>query len=179
MFASANDFKTSFSDRDDEGKAEVKWDDAVTIVGMIVNGWPGGEWDEARLESYANDLLSFDAELTTKAVIRARKKLIHRPSIAELIEFIQIERRLTQREQADFVSVEKIPKPLWVERWGRARAAGDWRPFPEQLHAMDMLARRSPLDYRAYAPPECPVTDASAWVQPSEYLDESLPEMKL
>lgn len=156
----------------------MKRDDAIVIVTMVINGWPGPAWDAGRLEAYIEDLVSFDAELTTKAVIRARRTLKWRPSIAELIEFIQIERRLTEREQAEFIQPEKIPKPLWVLRWERARASGDERPFPEQMHSLDMMARASPENYRAYAPPECPVTDRSAWIQPDEYLEET-PKPKL
>lgn len=149
-------------------------DDAITIVSMIVHSWPGQDWDALTMEAYVEAIMPLDAELTTKAVARAVNQLKFRPKVAELREFVAIERRakLSPREQADYMPVEKPPKPLWVERWERARAADDQRPFPEQSHAMAILARQSRENYRVYAPPAAPITDASVWVQPAEYLEE-------
>lgn len=146
-------------------------DDAITIVGMVANGWPGPTWETARLEAYVDAILPWDAEVTTQAVVRARNTLKYRPSISELREFVQIERRLSEPDEARFVLPDKPVKPAWVERWERARAADDWRPFPEQLQGMDTLARRDPDNYSTYAPPEAPFTDDSVWVQPDEYLE--------
>ncbi len=149
-------------------------DDAITIVSMIVHSWPGQDWDALTMEAYCEAIMPLDAELTTRAVARAVNVLKFRPKVAELREFIAIERRqrLSPREEADLVKVEKIPQPLWVQRWERARAAGDMRPFPEQSHAMEMMSRQSPENRRAYAPPTAPITDASVWVQPAEWLEE-------
>lgn len=146
-------------------------EDAITIVEMIVSGWPGPPWETPRLEAYVDSLLPLDAEVTTKAVVRARNKLKYRPSISELREFIQIERRLDQTEEARYVLPDKPDKPAWVARWERARAADDWRPFPEQMQGMDTLARRDPDNFGTYAPPEAPVTDRTVWVQDDEYLE--------
>jgi hypothetical protein len=145
-------------------------DDAITIVSMIVNGWPGPAWDADRLEAYVQAIMGLPADVTTRAVARAQKKLEFRPSVAALMEYVQIERRLSEREVAEFVVPEKIPKPTWVERWERARAVGDQRPFPEQIPGMDALARISPENYAAYAPPEVPISDREVWVQGDEYL---------
>ena len=150
----------------------MTYDDAVTIVGMIANSFPGPVWEEARLSAYVEALLPMDAEVTTKAVVRAVNTLKYRPSIAEIRELARLERALTPREEAELILPDKT-KPLWVQRWERARAAGDQRPFPEQQHALDMLARRSPEDYRVYAPPAYPFTDPTFWIQGDEYLDPS------
>lgn len=145
-------------------------DDAITIVSLIVNGWPGPAWDADRLEAYVQAIMGLPADVTTRAVVRAQKKLEFRPSVAALMEYVQIERRLADADEARFIDPEKIPKPLWVERWERARAEGDWRPFPEQIPGMDALARVSPEDYAAYAPPEVPISNREVWVQGDEYL---------
>lgn len=147
-------------------------DDAVTIVQMIVYGWPGAAWETERLEAYVEAILPWDAKITTHALARARNTLKYRPAISELREFVQIERRLSETEEAHYILPEKPEKPAWVIRWERARAAGDWRPFPEQITGMDTLARRDPDNYSTYAPPETPFSDSSVWVQPDEYQGE-------
>lgn len=156
-------------------------EDSITIVSMIANSWPGQAWEADRLEAYVNAIITWDAEITTRAVARSVNKLKYRPSVAELLEFVQIERRavMSVQEEAELVRTEKPLKPLWVERWERARAAGDMRPFPEQRAAMDILSRASPEDFKAYAPPQAPLSDASAWVQGGEFLDPSLPRYAL
>jgi hypothetical protein len=156
-------------------------DDAITIVSMIANSWPGAAWEADRLEAYVNAISSWDAETTTRAVARAVNKLKYRPSVAELLEFVQIERRskMSLEEEAALVMPDKQPRPLWVERWSRARAAGDFRLFPEQAAAMDILSRRSPEDFKAYRVPSEPFSDTSIWVEPDSWLDDTLPSLKL
>ena len=147
-------------------------DEAITVVGMIVNSWPGPAWEADRLSAYVAAIEPLDAAITTRAVGRAVNELKYRPSIAELREFVRIERALSEPEESRFVLPDKPPKPLWVDRWERARAAGDLRPFPEQITALDSLARQGALDYAAYRPPEAPVSDREHWVQPDEYLPD-------
>jgi hypothetical protein len=109
----------------------VTRDDAVTIVSMIVHGWPGPNWEPERLEAYVDAIMPLDAAITSRAVGQARNKLKYRPSIAELREFIQIERRLSESEESNFIPWDKLKMPEWVKRWKRAHEAGDMRPFPE------------------------------------------------
>lgn len=149
-------------------------DDAVTIVAMIVNSWPGPDWEEERLGAYVGHLLPLDARNTTLAVEKAVKKLRYRPSISELMEFVRIVERdqIPDGELYSYMPIIKMAKPEWVKRWERARAAGDMRPFPEQVHGLTALARIDEAHYRVYAPPEAPLDDAEQWVQPYEYLDD-------
>jgi hypothetical protein len=113
-------------------------DDAVTIVAMIVHGWPGAPWEQERMESYVQDLMPLDAEITTHALARARNTLKYRPSIAELKEFIQLVRReraaAKPPQPVDEVQFAKAI-PAFVRRWVVARflvSPPDMRPFPEQ-----------------------------------------------
>jgi hypothetical protein len=145
-------------------------DDAVTITAMVVNSWPGPVWEVERMEAYIDALLPLDAAVTTNAVARAVSQLKYRPSIAELREFVRIERSLSAEEEIRFMPSEMPLKPTWVERWERARAAGDVRPFPEQMTGMDQIARQSPEHYAVYTPPRFPLDDAEHWVQGDEYL---------
>lgn len=151
----------------------MKRDEAVTIVAMIVNSWPGPDWDTDRLEAYVERLLPLDARNTTLAVERAVRKLRFRPAIADLLEFVRIIEReqIPDGELIGYMPLERIAKPHWVLRWERARAAGDFRPFPEQAHALTQLARVDAAHYAAYAPPEAPITDPSHWVQEHEYVE--------
>lgn len=144
--------------------------EAIEVVEMVVNSWPGPAWEADRLEAYVNAIISLDAAVTVRALSHAVQKLKYRPSVAELREFVQIERRLSDDQVLEYILPEKPFRPDWVHRWYRARAAGDWRPFPEQLNALDVLARQSPEHYRVYAPPEAPLTDPEFWIQEGEYL---------
>lgn len=110
-------------------------DDALTITGMIASGWPGQVWEADRLAAYAKGLESLDAELTTQAVLRAQREVKYRPSVAELIEFVQIERRLSEPEQA--MERRELPQPSkcppWVLGWIVARVRhNDFRTWAEQ-----------------------------------------------
>lgn len=146
-------------------------DEAIEIVGMIVNSWPGPAWEAGRLEAYVTAIVPLDPAVTTLAVARAVKVLKYRPSIAELREFVRIERALSEEEEVRYMPVESPGKPAWVERWERARAAGDFRCFPEQINALDTLARQGVENYKVYAPPTTPISDATEWVQAHEYTD--------
>jgi hypothetical protein len=140
---------------------------------MIVNSWPGSEWEDEKLAAYVGHLMPLDARNVTLAVGKAVKKLKYRPSIAELLEFVRIVEResIPDGEVIGYMPLVKIPKPHWVLRWERARAAGDMRPFPEQLHALTALSRVDESHYAAYAPPDAPITDRAVWVQEDEYLE--------
>ena len=78
---------------------------------------------------------------------------------------------MSESDEARLILPDKTMKPPWVQRWERARAAGDHRPFPEQIAALDALGRQDPEHYRIYRPPSQPVSDREFWVQPDEYLE--------
>ena len=133
--------------------------EAITIVEMLVHGWPGGVWEQPRMEAYVTALLAFEAKPTTAAVLRAQSSLRYRPSIAELREFIRIEQRLQEPDEAEERRTrvpEQPGRPEWVNRWDRARANNDWRPFPEQC---EYVGSSESFENR------------EAWVQLDEYLD--------
>lgn len=132
-------------------------DEAVTVVGMIAHGWPGADWGEERLAAYVEAILSLDAGLATAAVLRAQKVLRYRPSIAELREFIAVERRLAEPDDpSPRRPAQTQVRPAWTVRWARARLNRDYRSFPEQCE---------------YAGLPQPFTDRSVWVQEDEYLE--------
>ena len=150
-------------------------DDAVTIVAMIVHGWPGAAWETERMESYVNDLLPLDAALTTHALARARNTLKYRPSIAELKEFYAIERRKQAMQETERIKAQldevpnKLPIQDWVKRWLVARflvAPPDMRPLPEQHPYSE---GRLPTGETEWMPPDlyaeeaARVSDAQVW----------------
>lgn len=134
-------------------------DEAITIVGMVANGWPGGAWDADRMGLYVEAIMPLDAAQTTRALLRAQQTLRYRPSVAELREFVHIEQRLAEPDDPSPRRPEErsTKRPFWTVRWGRARASNDWRHFPEQCE---------------YVAAQEPFTDRAVWVQPDEYLDE-------
>jgi hypothetical protein len=153
----------------------VTRDESLTCVEVILAGWPGNPWSVDQIDSYARAIEGQHFFTTRKAIESAQRSLKFRPPVAELLEFIRIQRSLSEGEQARLIEPEKVPRPEWVKRWERARAAKDARLFPEQMRGMDELARRSPEDFKVYSLPEVPITDAEYWVQIGEYEDESLP----
>lgn len=144
---------------------------SLLIVERIINLFPGPTWEVAKLDAYATAIGGLDADVTMRAVERAVREIKFRPSIAELLEFVRIERAISGREEAVYITPEHTPLPMWVQRWQRARARGDMRFFPEQMTAADSLARVDPMNYKAYRPPASPVTDADDWVQQDEYME--------
>lgn len=138
---------------------------------MVLNSWPGPAWEAERLQAYVIAVEPLDAEIAVKAVARAVQVLKFRPTVAELREFVRIERSMSQREVAEYVKPEKPERPEWVIRWERARACGDWRAFPEQMSGMDAMARTTPENFSAYSAPNAPIFDREYWVQPDEYLE--------
>ena len=110
-------------------------DESLTIVAMIASGWPGAAWDAPRLDSYAKGIESMDALLTTQAVLRAQREVKYRPSVAELREFVSIERRLSEKDEPQ--ERRTLPPggkcPAWVMGWCVARYRyGDMRVWAEQ-----------------------------------------------
>jgi len=96
------------------------------------------------------------------------------------------ERRLELAMQAiaDYRhQAEEDSLPEWVGRWKRARARGDGRLFPEQAegirqlhdaHLLEQTVARNGVPAsgyeREYALLDRPLSDASVWVQPEEYV---------
>lgn len=146
-------------------------DDAVTIVAMIVYGWPGAAWEAERMESYVQDLLPLDAALTTHALARARNTLKYRPSIAELKEFYGIERRKQEMAQSDRIRAELDEAPTgeippWVKRWLVARwlvVPPDMRPMKEQYPPGFPEDGTEWLPDDLYVEEAAKVTDAQVW----------------
>ncbi len=145
-------------------------DDAVTIVAMITHGWPGPVWEKERLEAYVEGILPWDAELTAKALARARNSLKYRPSIAELREFVQMERREQEAATAKpFVPEPQGGIPMFVKRWVVARfltSPPDMRPFREQhphAHGHLPVGASEWMPENLYAERAATVTDAQVW----------------
>jgi hypothetical protein len=75
--------------------------------------------------------------------------------------------------RASALPTARHPEPEWVRRWRRARAAGDFRHFPEQAdvgyaHAQESgrtkpFAGVAELELGSFR-------DRDVWVQPDEYL---------
>ena len=143
-------------------------EEALKIVEMVSSAWAGNTWHLEQMDSFARAIEELDAEFTTKAVLRAQKELRFRPAVAELREYVRIERQVAQRQDWRNQPAEKEPMPEWVKQWKRARAVGDFRPFPEQA-----LAFRE----QGHAVPDTPYFDRDAWVQEDEHLQGPLPRI--
>lgn len=124
-------------------------DDALTIVGMIVSAWPGADWDADRMDAYAHAIEPWDAVLTTRAVAAAVQAVKFRPSVAELREYVNIERRLSEPDSPR-PELPSIEMPRWVKGWFVARFRhDDWRAWPEQHSGFTRLQAENPRD-RSY-----------------------------
>lgn len=139
----------------------MKRTEAITIVEMLLNGWPSSRaWTEGEMSNYASAIEDLDPAIVTKAAIRAQREMRHRPSVAELREYARIEARAAESwREAPEVSV---PAPQWALQWARARSNDDMRLLPEQALALREMGWETPDE---------PLTDRSVWVQPDEYLE--------
>lgn len=108
-------------------------EESITIVAMIANSWPGAAWEAERLDAYAQALIGYDAALTTRAVALAVKELKYRPSVAELREFIHIERALSAPVSQHEQPARPGRLPRWVTGWLISRVQyKDFRVWAEQ-----------------------------------------------
>ncbi len=138
---------------------------------MVIRSWPGGRlWTAEEMDAYATGLMWMSAEHAVNAVAAAQQRLTHRPAVAELREFYDIERAKHRAKQER--PATPLPKrervPLWVRRWVAARYLHamfgkevDMRRFPEQQdrHSpdMDMMPPDAWLDEAEH------VTDDRVW----------------
>jgi len=134
-------------------------DESVTIVAMVASAWSQA-WALDEMESYARGILEADAEIVTLAVLRAQRELVFRPSVAEILDYARVERRLRNEADPHNIMPEKTPRPEWVLRWNRARAAGDMRPFPWQGNAIRDQGGKVP---------DTLIDDRDDWIQDDEY----------
>lgn len=109
-------------------------DESLTIVGMVLNTWPGGtRWTEQEMDAYARGIQHLNAAHATNAVARASRELKYRPSIAELSEFERIERKLAEPEHREQSPTRSTTIPAWVQVWTWLRwTVDDWRLLPQQ-----------------------------------------------
>ncbi len=109
-------------------------DESLTIVGMVLNTWPGGtRWTEQEMDAYARGIQHLNAAHATNAVARASRELKYRPSIAELSEFERIERKLAEPEHREQPPPRSTTIPDWVQVWTWMRwTRDDGRTLPQQ-----------------------------------------------
>lgn len=128
---------------------------------------------------WRGELIGYDADLATRAVVKLARRPLPggraRPNIADVrAALLELGRReVVEREAWHALPPGPLPKPAWVSRWERARAAGDFRIFPEQVPGYLDHQKDDPLDERAYALPTSPQDDATDWVQPHEYAESA------
>lgn len=149
----------------------MNYADAFDVTEMVLRSWPGGRvWTAEEMEAYAKGLMWMDAEIATHAVAAAQQKVPHRPHVAELREFYDLERakRRATIERTPEPPPRKEKVPLWVRRWVAARYLykrfgkdQDLRSFPEQQQFMDPYAEVMPAD--AWLAEAEHVTDAQVW----------------
>lgn len=142
--------------------------EAQELVRMVESNWMC-DFGERGRELWRKLLEPYDAELATRAIAELAKMPLPgnraRPTVADLRGVIVRLRRIEYDTSAwrEGLPSGPLARPEWVSRWTRARAAGDHRPFPEQVPGF----REIPVAL----PPE-PVTDRDVWVQADEYLEQ-------
>lgn len=111
-------------------------DDSITITGMIAARWPGSHWSVASLEAYASSIVGWDAELTTKAVLRAVNDCEFYPKVSVLREFYRMEKRRAESDSPIERMLNDTPSqlmPAWIKGYVVSRVRyQDMRVWPEQ-----------------------------------------------
>ena len=132
--------------------------EADTLIDMIANHW-SMEIHEAR-PMWRGYLLGQDAEVVTRAITQLAKTLERRPRIADV-------KSMVAKIKADLRPSLPLPprtdehEPPWVSSWRKAREAGDFRYFVEQIPAL-----AEDEDETHPVPDEL---DKGQWVQVGEY----------
>jgi len=153
------------------------------LVRMIEANWQMRLSRESR-DAWREALMAFEPELATQAIALLARRHAERPSVAEVRSAILSARR-DQLQAASLWQAwlpEQAPRPEWVTRWERARAAGDFRIFPEQIPGYIQMQEGKPIrddevvsqselevSRATYALPAT-VDDRGEWVQPDEYV---------
>lgn len=127
-------------------------DESLTIVEMIVSGWPDAKpLDRDEIDMYARAIQDLDAGLATHAVLRAVKDTPYRLKVAELRERVRVEKRKLAAELPPIEQSEGRPLPFWVKRWICARMLyasfgkeRDMRRMPEQGQFGDLTQEMMP-----------------------------------
>jgi len=145
---------------------------------MCENNWRL-KLDASVRELWRDSLTPYDPELGTRVVIQLANTE-ERLTLPVLRSALLRARRAQIDDDAwRGLLPDKRPKPEWVLRWERARAAGDERIFPEQIPGYLQMQRCEPREagddvfienLEAYALPLTPVDDRRDWVQEDEYL---------
>jgi hypothetical protein len=129
----------------------VKREEAIDIVAMIAANWPSNNWSVASMEAYSRAIEPLDADITTRAVIRAVNELEFYPKVSVLREFVRIEKRMSEPEPPIERSLNAAPSsrmPPWVRGYIISRVRyRDFRPWAEQ-DTHGMLSDLMPADAR-------------------------------
>lgn len=144
-------------------------DESLTLVQMILNYWrPRREWTKDEISAYASSIQDLPAELTTSALAHAAKEIAYAPSIAELREYVRLERVRRAPVVPETPLPRGAPIPFWVKRWICARMLyetfgkpRDMRRFPEQGDHGDLTKELMPDD---------------AWLDEANSLDDETAE---
>lgn len=114
----------------------MKREEALDIVGMLAAHWPSNNWSVASIEAYARAIEPLDADVTTRAVLRAVQECEFYPRVSVLREFVRIEKRLSEPDGPIERMLNEKPSglvPAWVKGWCCARYKhGDMRTWAEQ-----------------------------------------------
>lgn len=152
--------------------------EADEILGWLLGAYP--HQSQMTADVYGQAFESMQAEDVGPVVLNWIKTEPKLPSLFDIRKAISNIKRLAQAEQ-DAQAWRQLPaEPLqperWVERWRRARAAGDERLFPEQEPGIRRLNSDNAVNGRSgyeemYAKLSVMHGDASVWVQPGEYAE--------
>jgi len=150
--------------------------EAQQIVRMVESHYQTDFGSDGRTV-WLYELADYDAATATRAVaMLARNPLPANRARPQLSDFRAVYLKLAKDEAVanakPALPVSPSRRPAWVERWERARAAGDARPFPEQAPGYEELRRASELDRVAYALPNTPHSEREVWVQPDEFVGD-------
>lgn len=119
----------------------MKRDEALDIVAMIAANWPSNTWSVASMEAYANAIERYDADIATKAVLRAVQELEFYPKVTVLREFMRIEQHLAEPDGPIERMLNDTPSqimPAWVRGYVISRVRyRDFRVWPEQARELD------------------------------------------
>jgi hypothetical protein len=157
----------------------MKAEEAELIVSWLVGAYPEQAGNVETERFFRETFLTMDAREVAPIILSWVKTERRWPRLADIRQAITNQRRLAEAELWRQLPPERPPRPAWVERWSRAREAGDDRLFPEQAPgirenhaaALESYGSMGRSGYEEMlAKLDVPFNDAEVWVQSHEYV---------
>jgi hypothetical protein len=109
-------------------------EESLLTVAEVVNRWPSShEWSADQMDRFAQGVEDMDYASTARGIRMMVRRMKFRPSVSELREFVESERKAAAEPVAD--TTPRLKPPQWVHVWSWlrwVREPKEERTLPQQ-----------------------------------------------